>query len=834
MPIQVSNVTHNNNGHFYRIAIDIAKEGAEAWDLTPYFKGRVGDDNFGLQIVWYYQGRLLDVTGKTPYIKGNVGHYSFDDQKNLQLAPDADVVVSHGNPNDCQAGGQATYYFPQQMFMADGIFKGFIGLQDDNQNLTGVDIWFRVLPGVARMGHACDVYVDILDKTIADFKEKIRQQSIDFDAALQQELQKEKDLIQQKLDAASDAMDEDKAALSKLASAVGAIQAQIDAQSLETKLDHTKDVEDLNKRVDQIQNGVTSSLQKIVLQPKWFGSLQELETAYPTGGMGVFVVGGKLATFENGKWTTHDDISINGNIYSIIINSSNFVAPYNSLGTLPRDSYVLFSGVNPAANPFGEENFGVLTLGQTQDLSVGGTTQMAISESGKFAYRFGWGKASEFSRWFFAKFSATVSGDDTNSPYLNIDTLPAGSVISYDYNVLKTVPWDRTIGCTIITIGGYGFAEQQKLNALTSASIQIAVTAHNDLYIRFSWGYADSKWNDWRSVSNSRFFSSTKDMKAAHTSLENQQSGDVLTFGNADSADNLPWDSGFTVVTLGNGIADSKDPTGKLAGQAQLAVTKDNEIYTRIAWFDEGTEKFTYSKWRAASNYGKYSYLPSLALFNKFAVIGDSYSAGNIHKDDNTAVNDSYLKWGSFIAKKYGTTFTSLAYSGYTAQSFVQEKIDDLKNAGQQDVYFIALGINDSAPWRTQPLGSIDDLHNDSSTNPDSFYGNYGRIIGTIRQVSPNAKIIPITIMSDWGRNENSGRVGFDKAIKNVANKYGLPVVDVLSDPYFKSDEFYQLQISNHPTAVGYAILAERLEKLIQRVIIDNPEYFADTGIQFS
>lgn len=237
MPIQASNVTHNNNGHFYRIAIDIAKEGAEVWDLTPYFKGRVGDDNFGLQIVWYYQGRLLDVTGKTPYIKGNVGHYSFDDKKNLQMASDANVVTSHGKPSDCQANGQATYYFPQQMFPTDGIFKGFIGLEDENQNLTGVDIWFRVLPGVARMGHACDVYVDILDKTIADFKEKIRQQSIDFDAALQQELQKEKDLIQQKLDAASDAIDTDKATLEKLASSVGAIQAQIDAGNVVTRAD---------------------------------------------------------------------------------------------------------------------------------------------------------------------------------------------------------------------------------------------------------------------------------------------------------------------------------------------------------------------------------------------------------------------------------------------------------------------------------------------------------------------------------------------------------------------------------------------------------------------
>lgn len=293
MPIQVSKVTHNNNGHFYRIAIDIAKEGSEVWDLTPYFKGRVGDDNFGLQIVWYYQGRLLDVTGKTPYIKGNVGHYSFDDKKDLQLAPDADVVVSHGNPNDCQANGQATYYFPQQMFMTDGVFKGFIGLQDDNQNLTGVDIWFRVLPGVARMGHACDVYVDVLDKTIADFKEKIRQQSIDFDTALNQELQNEKDLIQQKLDAASGAIDTDNATLQKLAASAGTIQAQIDANDIITRADF--------KALD---DRVAARLSQIKLSPAAFANFDDLKAKFPNGNdnLNVAVDTGHLWIWFNGAW----------------------------------------------------------------------------------------------------------------------------------------------------------------------------------------------------------------------------------------------------------------------------------------------------------------------------------------------------------------------------------------------------------------------------------------------------------------------------------------------------------------------------------------------------
>ena len=289
MPVQVSKVTHNNSGRFYRIAIDIAKEGAEVWDLTPYFKGRVGDDNFGLQIVWYYQGRLLDVTKMTPYIKGNVGHYSFDEQKNLQMAPDADVVTSHGKPSDCQANGRATYYFPQQMFPTDGIFKGFIGLEDENQNLTGVDIWFRVLPGVAKMGHACDVYVDVLDKTIADFKEKIRQQSIDFDTALNQELQKEKDLIQQKLDDAGNAMDEDTAALKRLAVSVGAIQAQIDAGNVVTMNRHIHDYDKLETDFTNANNKITeakSQLAQLTKAPNVDSSSELADARIAAGSLG--------------------------------------------------------------------------------------------------------------------------------------------------------------------------------------------------------------------------------------------------------------------------------------------------------------------------------------------------------------------------------------------------------------------------------------------------------------------------------------------------------------------------------------------------------------------
>ena len=166
MPVQ--QIKHNNDGKFYHIAIDIAKEGAQLFDLTPYVKGRVGDNNFGLLVDWYRQGMLMNVNGTyKPIIDGSVGNFSFDKNGNLKMDDDASPVYSEGKPEDCGPAGQVTYYFPEQMFPKEGIFKGYLGLIDDKGNrYSGVDIWFAVLAGNARMGIACDFYISKLEKAI--------------------------------------------------------------------------------------------------------------------------------------------------------------------------------------------------------------------------------------------------------------------------------------------------------------------------------------------------------------------------------------------------------------------------------------------------------------------------------------------------------------------------------------------------------------------------------------------------------------------------------------------------------------------------------------------
>lgn len=173
MPVQ--QIKHNNDGKFYHIAIDIAKEGAQLFDLTPYVKGRVGDNNFGLLVDWYRQGMLMNVNGAyKPIIDGLVGNFSFDKNGNLKMDDDASPVYSVGKPEDCGPTGQVTYYFPEQMFPKEGIFKGYLGLIDDKGNrYSGVDIWFSVLAGNARMGIACDFYISELEKAIKEAEDDL-------------------------------------------------------------------------------------------------------------------------------------------------------------------------------------------------------------------------------------------------------------------------------------------------------------------------------------------------------------------------------------------------------------------------------------------------------------------------------------------------------------------------------------------------------------------------------------------------------------------------------------------------------------------------------------
>ncbi len=314
-------VTHDNNGHFYRIKMDIAKEGSSLWDLTPYAKGRVGDNRFGLQVVWTYQGRLLDTTGMKPYISGNVGNYSFDDKKELQLADDAATVHYTGSPDDCQSGGRAVYYFPEQMFPREGIFKGYIGLLDDRDDssqphISGVTVWFRVLPGIAQMGHACDVYISDLDKALQNFKETLRQHNIDYENQLNSNNAEFQRQVQQVI---ADARNAYNSQVANSRDAMNALDAEVKANRAElTNInDHLAGVEQQiaihdivtipqhQEDLKNISNAIDERLANVKTAPVAVENATTLQQRYPNGADGIFIAAdtGHKWLWLSGQWT---------------------------------------------------------------------------------------------------------------------------------------------------------------------------------------------------------------------------------------------------------------------------------------------------------------------------------------------------------------------------------------------------------------------------------------------------------------------------------------------------------------------------------------------------
>lgn len=865
----------NNDGDPYILPLDIYKEGYQAYNISNWFKGRVGDNGTPFAIRWYSHGRLLNIQGMRPFIEGQVGDYTIDDSDpdnpQITMAEDASNIHIVGDVDDTQAGGVAIYRLINQAFPKSGIFYGkigFMGTQDDGTLVnTGVDIVFKVLAGHMNMLGARKFYVSELEKAWLDLQAKIKQYNSDYKNATQQQAEQFKEdtenaladlntKIANEIKRAEDTLgdtqasiDSNIASLKKVAASVGALMAQIDANDIVKKTDFDAETKALSDHQDALSKSITDKLANIDLKPEFLANLDAVKAKYPDGKDGYVVLqdSGSAAYFEDGTWKTGSQITLGNGLIANIWNKNSLVAPYDDLNQLPTNTVNLYvsDGISvknmPDNLPSDAIGYSVLTIGPTQ--IPGGNFQLfKVFGYSQYFTRMSWGGNHEakviWDSWQANDgnhITAFIAEEDVNTtPFKDLNNLPSESTISYaNTSLFNNLPWG-TSPFTIKTFGK-GFPDEQNQNQ-KSLQVQVAFVRAATIrtWIRMSTGHHDFHFSPWIPLDKSWFI----DSNAPSQNIDKLPSLSAVTLMNAKNAiseNAIPWDNSlsFTIFAFGRG---NNGQNGELfseikAFQTQIAVVQNSEMYIRFAMFigddDKGNHIFKFDDWKKVPTIEpKHQYLPSLSIFDKFTVLGDSYSAGLIASKDKSQKNtDSRFKWGSFIAKKYGTTFTSLSVSGQSSQSFVKNNMDKLQANPLQDIYYITLGINDSKTWANTTLGKIDDVHQNFADNPDTFYGNYAKIIGAIKDHDPKTRILLFTIMSDWGR-----RADFDKAIKEIGNWYSIPVINVLDDPYFSSDEFKALQHDNHPTAVGYGILAERMEKLIQKCVIDNQAYFEDYG----
>ena len=497
-------VTHDNNGRFYRIKMDLAKEGSELWDLTPYFKGRVGDNRFGLQVVWTYQGRLLDTTGMKPYIEGNVGNYSFDDKKDLQLAPDAATVRYTGDPSDCQSGGRATYYFPEQMFPREGIFKGYIGLLDDRDDssqphISGVTVWFRVLPGIAQMGHACDVYISDLDKAITTAKEQLRQANNDFSQTTATALKDLQEKYNKEVAEHQGALLQDTKGLEALAAEIASLQVKIETEDLITEAQYNQDRK-------YIVNLVETQLANLSNSIEYLPNADAIKDKYPNGEK-VFAVAadtGHKWIYYDGKWQdcgAYDGNDFDNNVLAgygtLFWDDKHTPEKYQDLNTLEVNRIYGYSQFVPKNAP--SNVFNGFVIDQSYQ-ATGIELQIAVDvNSHNIYFRTNWGGTNAWPNGWdcLSNSERTLTSygilfwDDKHTPekYQDLNTVDSNKIYGYSQFVPKNAP----------TNSFNGFVWDMTYQANAGMRLQFAIdTNSNTLSFRTNWG--GKGFNSWVSL----------------------------------------------------------------------------------------------------------------------------------------------------------------------------------------------------------------------------------------------------------------------------------------------------------------------------------------------
>lgn len=316
--------TINNNGESYIVPFDIYKEGYDAYDISNWFKGRVGDNGTPFGIRWYKHGQLMDVTGMRPFIEGQVGDYTIDDSDpddpKINMDSEASNVHVVGEVNDCQEYGVAIYRLINQAMPQSGIFYGKIGVmgtQDDGTTvMSSVDVVFKVLAGHMSMVGARKFYVSELEKALLDFKAKIKQHDQEYATLLEKHNQEFQDTTNKALNK----LETDYINIAKNAhdSAIAG-QAEIDAERenatnlagrVSDMLTQIKDndivtVHTHNEDLSKISTAINDRLAKMKTGPVGVSDVQTLQNTYPNGADGLFVTldNKHLYMWLNGQWS---------------------------------------------------------------------------------------------------------------------------------------------------------------------------------------------------------------------------------------------------------------------------------------------------------------------------------------------------------------------------------------------------------------------------------------------------------------------------------------------------------------------------------------------------
>ena len=213
----------------------------------------------------------------------------------------------------------------------------------------------------------------------------------------------------------------------------------------------------------------------------------------------------------------------------------------------------------------------------------------------------------------------------------------------------------------------------------------------------------------------------------------------------------------------------------------------------------------------------------TISMFPSVAVVGDSFESGGIYIDADVGPYGMFYdySWPTVMGRNCGSDINNYSKAGLSTRTWLTDADRGLTKAladDPSDFYMLCLGINDYGI--AGYLGTISDITNDYTQNPDTFYGNYARIFEQLEAHSPTAKfvfVVPPLITSEYAA-----------AIEEIANHYNVPSFRSNSDDFFKTDFYTNNKGTSHPVAMTYAGMALAYERLVSYCIQNNTNYFFD------
>lgn len=274
-------------------------------NMSDVFNARVGDRNTPLVIQWR-QGTTdteIDlIKNKLHFFAtGQVGNYLEQTDTGYTMSDDASFIEYEDTADEFSlAYGITSVKLPAQFFPQSGIFYGYFGLKDDQgTQYTAVNVWFRVLGGIPLMGAAIPYFSTQFDALIEKFKGNASDALHELREKYQAEVKSNEDMSA-----------ETRAALSKLADSVGAIQAQIDAGNVVTRNDFVQSIDKVNGSIDKVSEEIANRLAKMDNGVHAFSTAQAIKDKYPTGADGIFV-----AVDTGHQWYWIDGAWVDAGVY---------------------------------------------------------------------------------------------------------------------------------------------------------------------------------------------------------------------------------------------------------------------------------------------------------------------------------------------------------------------------------------------------------------------------------------------------------------------------------------------------------------------------------------